>query len=246
MSETLEILYRDEHLVVVHKPSGLLTHRSILDRHETRFAVQILRDQIGQKVWPAHRLDKGTSGILIFALSAEIASTIGKAFESGEVAKTYVAIVRGHPPESGVIDHPLTRQRDEYEGGPASAQQDAAQSAVTRFRRLGITEQPWAVPPYPTSRYALLELEPLSGRRHQIRRHLKHIAHPIVGDSTYGKGLHNRLFGQHLGCQRLFLACTAVALPHPVSGEVLRIVAPLSADFAAIVHRLGWEIAPAA
>lgn len=240
MPETLDILYRDESLVVVHKPSGLLTHRTVLDRHETRFAVQILRDQIGQKVWPAHRLDKGTSGILIFSLNPEIARQLGQAFEAGNIAKTYLAIVRGHPPQSGCIEHPLRRQRDDYEfrGGEENV---VIQQAITHYRTLATTEQDWAVAPYPTSRYALLELEPLTGRRHQIRRHLKHIAHPIIGDSTYGKGLHNRLFAEHLGCQRLFLACTATHLSHPVSGAPLALHAPLATDFAAIIERLGWQ-----
>lgn len=243
MSETLPILYRDEHLVAVHKPSGLLTHRSVLDRHETRFAVQILRDQIGQKVWPAHRLDKGTSGILIFALSPEIARSVGQAFETGAVAKTYVAIVRGHPPESGIIDHPLTRQRDAYELGSLQGKlAEVQQPAVTRYRRLAITEQPWAVAPYPSSRYALLELDPLTGRRHQIRRHLKHIAHPIVGDSTYGKGIHNRTFAANLGCQRLFLACTALTLAHPLNREQIDLRAPLADDFAAVLRTLDWPL----
>ena len=122
MSETLDILYRDEHIIAIDKPSGLLVHRSEIDRHETRFAIQILRDQIGQWVWAAHRLDRGTSGVLLFALSTEMASTLGKQFEAGMIEKKYMAIVRGHPPESGEINHPLSRQRDyrEWKGDRSS------------------------------------------------------------------------------------------------------------------------------
>jgi tRNA pseudouridine65 synthase len=156
------------------------------------------------------------------------------------VGKRYLAVVRGHPPESGAIDHALSRQRDAYEfaGDRRSAE---AQPALTRFRRLAIVELPFAVDRYPSSRYALLELEPVSGRRHQIRRHLKHIAHPIIGDATYGKGRHNRFFSEHFGCRRLLLACTALAFTHPQSGQRLNVKAPVSGEFAATLAQLGWE-----
>ena len=237
--ETLPILYRDEHLVVVDKPPGLLVHRSEIDRHETRFAIQILRDQIGQRVWPAHRLDRGTSGVLVFALSPGIAAELGRQFEAGTVDKRYRAVVRGYPPAAGDIDHALSRQRDDYEfRGERSS--DAPQPARTRFRRLAEIELPYAVDRYPTSRYALLELEPLTGRRHQLRRHLKHIAHPIIGDATYGKGKHNRFFAEQFGCRRLLLACVRMAFDHPVDGRRLGIEAPLSGEFAALLERFGW------
>ena len=193
MNETLEVLYRDEHLIAIHKPAGLLVHRTVLDRNETRFAVQLLRDQIGQYVYPVHRLDRGTSGVLLFALDKEIGKQVSAQFEAQQVDKTYLAVVRGHPPEAGRIDHPLTRQYDDYEFRPASATNEA-QPARTDYRRLAVAELPHQVDIYPTSRYALLELKPTTGRRHQLRRHLKHLAHPIIGDATYGKGRHNRLF----------------------------------------------------
>lgn len=239
MAETLEILYRDEWLVAVHKPSGLLVHRSEIDRHETRFALQIVRDQIGRRVWATHRLDKGTSGVLLFALDPDTARLVGRQFEDGEVGKNYLAVVRGHPAEAGLIDHPLTRQRDDYEfvGERSSTE---AQPATTRFRRLATVELPYPVDRYPTSRYALVELDPLTGRRHQIRRHLKHISHPIIGDATYGKGRHNRLFTELFDSRRLLLACTRLALRHPRRDEALTIEAPLAADFQAVLSRLSW------
>lgn len=237
--ETLPILYRDEHIVVVDKPSGLLVHRSEIDRHETRFAIQILRDQIGQWVWAAHRLDRGTSGILLFGLSAEIASTLGKQFEAGSVAKRYKAVVRGVPPASGSIDHPITRQRDPYEfKGKHSS--DEAQAALSHYWRLAEIELPVEVDRYPSSRYSLLELEPVTGRRHQLRRHLKHIAHPIIGDATHGKGRHNRYFAEHLGCNRLLLACTELAFNHPIDYRRIEIKQPVSGEFAGILARFGW------
>ena len=131
MRETLPVLYRDEALIAVHKPSGLLVHRSELDRHETRFTVQIVRDQIGQHVYPAHRLDRGTSGVLLFALDRDIARQLGEQFQTQQIDKTYLAIVRGYPDEIGVIDHPLTRQYDDYEFRAADATAEA-QTALTR------------------------------------------------------------------------------------------------------------------
>ncbi len=241
MKETLPILYRDEHLIAIHKPSGLLVHRPVLDRHETRFAVQILRDQIGQHVHPVHRLDRGTSGVLLFALDRDIGRQLGAQFEAEQVDKTYLAIVRGHPDECGCIDHPLTRQYDDYEFRPPDTIGEA-QAAVTRYRRLAVAELPYAVDRYPSSRYALLELTPETGRRHQIRRHLKHIAHPIIGDATYGKGRHNRLFQELFGSHRLLLACLKMQLTHPVRGEPLTLSAPLTEDFSGVIAALGWKI----
>lgn len=233
----LTILYRDEALIAIHKPSGLLTHRTPLAFGETRFALQMLRDQIGQFVYPAHRLDRGTSGILIFALSSETAKALGDAFETQQVQKRYQAIVRGHPPISGQIDHPLTRQRDPYEPG-GDRLSDTPQDASTRYERLNCYELPYQVDRYPSSRYALLELTPLTGRRHQIRRHLKHIAHPIIGDATHGKGQHNRLFTQLFGTQRLLLCCTTMTLPHPTTGQSLTLEAPPAEDFNSVIQQL--------
>ncbi len=224
--------------MAVHKPAGLLVHRTDLDRHETRFAVQILRHQIGQPVWPVHRLDKGTSGILLFALDREVGRAMGGLFEAGEVAKRYLAVVRGHPPAAGEIDHPLAPMADEHAGCAAGR---AARPAVTRYRTLATAALPYQVDRYPTSRYALVELMPLTGRRHQLRRHMKHIAHPIIGDATHGKGRHNRLFQELFGCRRLLLAAVELGFTHPVTGERVLLKAPPSADFASVLAGLGWK-----
>ena len=238
MSDTLPVLYRDDWLIAVHKPAGLLVHRSDLDRHETRFAVQMLRDQIGRPVWPVHRLDRGTSGILLFALDPAIGALLGGQFERGEVAKTYLAVVRGHPSEEGVIDHPLAPLADTHAGIRGGR---APQPAVTRYCRLATVELPHAVDRYPTSRYALVQLQPLTGRRHQLRRHMKHIAHPIIGDATHGKGRHNRLFAQLFGCRRMLLAAVALRLRHPVDAGELLLRAPPAEDFDRVLVSLGWD-----
>jgi len=236
--ETLPVLYQDPWLIAVHKPSGLLVHRTDLDRHETRFALQIVRDQIGQPVWPLHRLDKGTSGILLFALDPEVSQALGRQFQEGQVDKRYLAVVRGHPPAEGEIDHPLVPLAD---GPGQSGSRRDPQPAVTRFRTLATTELPHAVDRYPTSRYALVELMPLTGRRHQLRRHMKYIAHPIIGDATHGKGRHNRLFQTLFGSHRLLLAAVELGFTHPVSGETLRLQAPPAVDFTRVLDGLGWS-----
>lgn len=239
MKDELIVIYRDEYLIAVNKPSGLLVHRSSIDRRETRFAVQMLRDQIGRRVYPAHRLDRGTSGVLLFALAPEVNAQLGAQFTAQKVEKRYLAIVRGYPDEAGRIDHALTRVVDEYDapiGGPG-----AAQPAATGFRRLATVELPYRVDAYPTSRYALVELLPETGRRHQLRRHMKFISHPIIGDATYGKGRHNRLFQDLFGCRRLLLACTSVRLSHPVTGQPLELRAALTPDFSLVVDQLGWK-----
>lgn len=237
----LDILYRDEHLIAIHKPAGLLVHRSEIDRRETRFAIQLLRDQIGQKVWPVHRLDRGTSGVLLFALTPEALTAASKAFEHEQVAKTYLAVVRGWPPESGVIDYALSRQYDKHEQRP-DHDIGEAQAAVTHYERLATVELPIMVDRYPTSRYALLRLHPQTGRRHQLRRHLKHIAHPIIGDATHGKGIHNRMFAERFDSTRLLLACMSMSLRHPVSGKHLLLSTQLDPDFSNTLSHLGMDL----
>lgn len=237
----LAILHRDEFLVAIDKPSGLLVHRTDLDRGETRFAVQLLRDQIGRFVIPVHRLDRGTSGVLLLALDRDVGRALSAQFERQQVAKRYIAVVRGHPPEAGSVVHPLARQPDDHEPVACDRAAGGPQPAVTHYRRLAVAELAQRVDRYPTSRYALLELRPETGRRHQIRRHLKHIAHPVVGDATYGKGRHNRLFADLFGNRRLLLACLELELVHPASGQTLSLRAPPAADFARVAIALGWE-----
>ena len=240
LSAPLELVYQDEHLVAINKPAGLLVHRSHLDRHETRFALQMLRDQIGRRVYPVHRLDKPTSGILLFALSPDTARQLSLLFEQRQVHKHYLAVVRGHCPEQGEIDYPLKEQRDRI--ADARVREDKpAQEAMTRFRRLATVELPVAVDRYPQTRYSLVQLSPRTGRRHQLRRHMKHIGHPIIGDAKHGKGVHNRFMAAQYGCDRLLLACTETKLVHPVHGELMTLRAPLSGSFAELMTTFGWQ-----
>lgn len=212
----------------------MLVHPSLIDRHETRCAMTRLRDQIGDYVYPVHRLDKPTSGVLLFALSPEIARRLTAGFTDKRVEKRYLAVVRGHTAVSGRIDHPLKEQLDKMTDRRARKNKPP-QPAVTEYRRLMTLELPLRVDRYPTSRYSLLEVRPLSGRKHQIRRHFKHLSHPIIGDTSYGKSNHNRLFTERYDCRRLLLAATHLTLLHPVSGEPLRLQAGLDKEFERVV-----------
>ena len=204
----LSVLHADADVVAIDKPAGLLVHPSALDAQEERSALKLLRDQRGEWLWPLHRLDKGTSGVLVFGRHAEAAREGGRAFEEGRVGKRYLALVRGWPPERGEIDQPLARDPEL----PSQGQERIA--AVTRFERLACFEWPFRVDArHASSRYALVAAEPLTGRRHQIRRHFKHIAHPLVGDTTHGKGAHNRAVAQWLGTARLWQHCEWMELP---------------------------------
>lgn len=238
---TLEIIYRDDHLVAINKPSGLLVHRSMIDRHETRFALQMLRDQIGQHVYPVHRLDKPTSGVLLFALNRDIARSISEQFSSQQVEKSYLAVVRGYAPEQGKIDHPLKDKADKIADRHRRTEAPARE-AITEYRRLASVELPIYVDRYPQTRYSLLEVKPHTGRKHQIRRHLKHIGHPIIGDAKHGKGVHNRFFQQQYQCHRLLLACTQLNLSHPISGQVLQLSAELDTSFKGLLQSFNWPL----
>ncbi|EHR73665.1 23S RNA-specific pseudouridylate synthase [Burkholderiales bacterium JOSHI_001] len=203
----LTVLHLDDDLVAIDKPAGLLVHATSLDAHEMRNALDLLRAQLGLPLWPLHRLDKATSGVLLFARHADAARTLGAAFADGLVGKRYLALVRGWPAEQGLIDQPLARDPEQ----PSTGQPQLP--ALTRWQRLATFEWPFPDGRHASSRYALVAVQPLTGRRHQIRRHFKHIAHPLVGDSTHGKGAHNRAVAAWLGVQRLWLHAEEVALP---------------------------------
>jgi tRNA pseudouridine65 synthase len=226
--QPLFVLHADDDVVAIDKPPGLLVHPSALDAQEERSALKLLRDQRGEWLWPLHRLDKGTSGVLVFARHQDAAREWGRAFEEGRVRKRYLALVRGWPPERGEIDQPLARDPEL----PSQGQERIA--AVTRYERLACFEWPFRVDArHASSRYALVAVEPLTGRRHQIRRHFKHIAHPLVGDTTHGKGSHNRAVAQWLGTTRLWLHCEWMELP----GREL-IVAPAGPEWTALLEAL--------
>ena len=217
--DPLEILFQCEHLVAINKPNGLLVHRSPIASDADVFAVQLLRDQLGQKVYPVHRLDRKTSGVLLFALDEATNSEMQRKFMQGEITKTYHAIVRGYTPDTGEIDYPLKRD------------DGVTQDAVTYFKTLMRTEVPFAVGKHPTSRYSLVKLNPVTGRMHQLRKHMAHILHPIIGDRPHGCNKQNRFFKEQLDMMQMMLHAVELGFVHPVTKQAVTIEAPYPAEF---------------
>ncbi|KHT46276.1 tRNA pseudouridine(65) synthase TruC [Vibrio sinaloensis] len=237
----LEIIYQDDYFVAVNKPAGMLVHRSWLDKHETQFVMQTLRDQIGQHVFPLHRLDRPTSGVLIFALSSEVASQVMPMFANHEMEKTYHAIVRGWIEESGRLDYALKVELDKIADKHAS-QDKEAQEAITDYWPLAKVEVPHSTGKFPTTRYCLMEMKPLTGRKHQLRRHMAHLRHPIVGDTTHGDGKHNKLFRDVYDSHRLLLHASSLEFVHPFTNEKLLIKASVDETWQALCQEFDWQI----
>jgi tRNA pseudouridine65 synthase len=237
----MQVLFRDDYYIAINKPAGLLVHRSRIDKYENRFALQMVRDRIGCRVYPVHRLDKPTSGVLLFALQRDAAASLAALFEKSLVEKTYLAVVRGYTDEQGEIDYPLIEQQDKMTDALADKNKPA-KPAVTGYQRKATFELPIAVGRYQTSRYSLVEAYPLTGRKHQIRRHMKHIFHPIIGDTTYGDGAHNTMFREQFACHRLLLHAKYMAFPHPYLHRTINIAAPLPCDFENLIHQFGWSV----
>jgi len=230
MTDPLSILYHDDDVVVVDKPANLLVHRTDLV-DDPNAALQRTRDQIGQWLYPVHRLDRPTSGALVFARRPGAANQLAADFRGGSIAKSYLAVVRGWPPEHGVIHRPLKPGK----GKPP-------RSSRSRFVRLATTELPFAVSRFPTTRYALILAAPDSGRFHQVRRHLKGISHPIIGDTAHGDRHHNRFFREHLGTRRLLLHAWWLGFRQPSTGERIVVRAPPPVAFGELAETFGWTL----
>lgn len=229
-----DILYQDNDMIAINKPSGWLVHRSWLDKAETVFVMQTLRDQIGQHVFPVHRLDRPTSGVLLFALSSDTARLLSNQFATKQIEKCYYAIVRGYLNHQAVIDYPLTQELDKIADKFAN-QNKPAQEAVTDYCGISGIEVPIKVGKFDTARYSMVKLKPKTGRKHQLRRHMKHIFHPIIGDSKYGDLHQNRAFTEYFGIKRLMLHATQLNITHPITHKSLVINANLPNDWQQIV-----------
>jgi tRNA pseudouridine65 synthase len=232
MSEPLEILYADDWLVAVNKPSGIHVHPTDLSPGE-RTCLEDLRDQLGRYVWPVHRLDRATSGVQVFALDQATMARMSEIFRDRAVHKIYWAVVRGYLPDEGRIEHPLQNRS-----------KTKTREAETAFRCLARAEIPEPVGDFETARYSLAEANPLTGRRHQLRRHFRHIAHPIIGDTTYGDSRHNIFFRKHFHSHRLLLMAVSVTFRHPYTDDTLRLLAVPPADVRDVFTAFGWPIRP--
>jgi len=221
---TLQILFQDEYLVAINKPHGLLVHRSKIAMDADEFAVQLLRDQIEQAVYPVHRLDRKTSGILLFALSPEINSHMQQKFMDRKVDKKYLAFVRGFMEKAGTIDYPLKKENG------------STQEAITHFKTLKRGELPFPSGKFQSSRYSLVELVPETGRMHQLRKHLAHVFHPIIGDRPHGCNKQNKLFLERLNMNTMLLHASELSFFHPISNVKIELKAPLFSEFQRVLE----------
>ncbi|NMP33270.1 tRNA pseudouridine(65) synthase TruC [Thalassotalea sp. M1531] len=237
----LNILYQDDYMVAVDKPAGLFVHRSFLDRHEKYFALQLVRDQVGKYVYPIHRLDKPTSGVLLFALDEKTAKALNELFDQRAIEKTYFALVRGFLNECGVVDYPLKPKLDKI-GDKFASQDKEAQLAITEYQTLqqGVINKP--VGRYDSVRYSLVRLKPKTGRRHQIRRHLAHLRFPIIGDVNYGDNKQNPFFHQEFGFKRLMLFAQSLQFDHPVTKKPIMISASFDQQWQQLFDQLEWQV----
>ena len=228
---TIEVVYEDDALLAVNKPAGLLVHRSAIAADERDFLIERLREQTGATLYLAHRLDRATSGILLLAKSREVAGELGRQFMARSIDKTYLAVVRGWPEPAGTIDYALPDVRDRSPRKPA----------VTTWRVRATVTVPIELGRYPEQRYALIEASPQTGRYRQIRKHMHHVSHHIVGDTSHGRGDHNRLWRMHFGVHRLLLHAWRLGLHHPLGGARLMLEAPLDAAWQRVLAAMGWE-----
>lgn len=216
---SLEILYEDESIVAINKPHGLLVHRSSIARDTSEFALQLLRDQLGKTVYPAHRLDRKTGGVLLFSLNKETDQYLQKSFQEHQIDKKYLAILRGFAPEEGLIDYPLKKENG------------TIQEAQTSFRLLAKSELDIPFGKFPTSRYSLVEANPLTGRIHQLRRHFAHIFYPIIGDRPHGCNKQNKFWKENYQMDTMLLHASELTFKHPLSGETVHVKAAIQSDF---------------
>lgn len=231
LNGAIEVIHEDDELLAVNKPAGLLVHKSKIANDETDFLLDRIKEQVGTNLYLAHRLDRATSGVLLLAKSREIAGELGRAFMARDVVKKYLAVVRGWPAEEGIIDYPLPGVR---EHGPRKP-------ALTRWRTLATTTVPVEMGRYPEQRYALVEASPETGRYRQIRRHFHHISHHIVGDTSHGRGDHNRLWRIHFGMHRMLLHSWRLEFAHPTSGVRLLLTARPDEIWLGVIDKFGWQ-----
>lgn len=222
----LEILYEDENLIAINKPHGLLVHRSSIAADTSLFALQLLRDQIGKTVYPAHRLDRKTAGVLLFSLDKETDQLVQPLFANKAIEKKYIAILRGFCAEEGTIDYPLAKENG------------TIQEAITHFKKLAQAEIDIPSGKFPTSRYSLVEASPETGRMHQLRRHFAHILHPIIGDRPHGCNKQNKIWKETFEMDTMMLHARSLNFIHPHTQENIHIEASLQPEFHRVLEIL--------
>lgn len=226
----LEIIYQDDYLIAINKPNGLLVHRSSIANDAKEFALQQLKQQVGRYVSPVHRLDRKTSGVLLFAFDKDSERAMHQKFMNGEINKEYLAIVRGYSPDELEIDYPLTKENG------------SIQEAFTAFKTLERAELPIPLGKHNTSRYSLVEAKPTTGRMHQLRKHFAHIFHPIIGDRKHGCNKQNRFFKEQWEMTTMLLHASKLNFTHPITDKEIHITANVQSEFARVAQLMGWNL----
>lgn len=226
----LEIIYEDDYLIAINKPHGLLVHQSSIARDATEFALQLLRDQVGKHVSPVHRLDRKTSGILLFAFDKDTEIAMHQQFMNTQTIKKYLAILRGFTPDAMDIDYPLAKENG------------TMQEAYTSFKTLQHTEIAIPFGKHSTSRYSLVEATPKTGRMHQLRRHFSHILHPIIGDRTHGCNKQNKFFLEQWNMSTMLLHASELSFTHPVTAAPVHLQASLHDEFKRVMNYMNIKI----
>ena len=230
MEKELEIVYEDDFLIAINKPAGLLVHRTKLALDAEEFALQLLRNQVGYQVFPIHRLDRKTSGVLLFAKHPDFVHPFQLTLQETSTQKRYVAIVRGFFPKEILVDHALINEKGKE------------QNAITEFRLLKQVEIPLAFGKFETSRYSLIEAFPKTGRMHQIRKHLNHLRHPIIGDRPHGCNKQNKLFLKEFNLSKMLLHAESIELKHPFSNDVMKMNAEFPEHYVEMMELLGCRL----
>jgi tRNA pseudouridine65 synthase len=225
----LEIVYQDDHIIAINKPHGLLVHRSVIANDATEFALQMLRDQIGRRVSPVHRLDRKTGGLLLFAFEKDVEGLLHQQFREGSVMKKYLAVVRGYAPDQMDIDYPLVKENG------------AIQDAFTSFITLQRAELDIPLGKHPTSRYSLVEATPTTGRMHQLRKHFAHVFYPIIGDRKHGCNKQNRFFKTEWEMTTMLLHASELQFNHPLTQAEIHLKAPLQDEFKRVMSLMNWD-----
>jgi tRNA pseudouridine65 synthase len=212
----VKVVFEDEQCLVASKPSNLIVHHSYYARNiDETSLTDLIRDQVNSEACPVHRLDRKTSGLILFAKKAAFASRFQQLFEHGGIEKTYLALLRGHLEDRGVINSPVKNDRGNYK------------EALTEFNCLEHFERDYLIPPYEKQRYSLVEFAPITGRMHQLRIHANKIAHPIINDPKYGNRHHNHYFQNQLGIEELFLHAHSLKFKQPFTEELIELQEPL-------------------
>lgn len=227
----IDIIYEDEYFVAINKPNNFLVHQSHYARNIIEpTLLDVLKIQLTYPLYPLHRLDRKTSGMLLLLKNKQYVSQFQKLFTTNNITKTYFAIVRGFSNPSGKIDSPVKNDDTSI-----------YKNALTHYKTINTIELNIPVYPYEKSRYSLMKLAPETGRMHQLRKHLNKISHPIVGDYKYGDRFHNRMFEDNFNCNYLFLHASNIAFVHPITKQSILLKAKFPADWNKIFSTFNWE-----